>query len=99
MPFIDSNYSFEIVILVISKKLSKLVFFVSAYYAHCTFRRREVEGLVKCSLTFKFWHLIKRGAYFETRRKEIIIYSPFDFEIVKCDILSVEMFTSYVSNS
>ena len=26
------------------------------------------EVLVKCSLTFKFGYLIKRGAYFETRR-------------------------------
>ena len=25
-------------------------------------------GLVKCSLTFKVGYLIKRGAYFETRR-------------------------------
>ena len=25
-------------------------------------------GLVKCSLTFKVEYLIKRGAYFETRR-------------------------------
>ena len=27
-----------------------------------------VGGLVKCGLTFKVGYLIKRGAYFETRR-------------------------------
>ena len=51
--------------------------------------------LVKCPLTVKVGYLIKRGAYFETRRN----YTPFDFEIRKCDILSVAMSTSYVSNS
>ena len=29
--------------------------------------------LVKCSLTFKVEHLIKRGAYFETRRNYNIL--------------------------
>ena len=72
-PFaLYSNYSFEIVILVMFlKKLSKLVFFCSAYYAHCTFRRRQGwGGLVKCSLTFifKVGYFFKREAYFETRR-------------------------------
>ena len=44
-PFaLHCYYSFKIVILVISKKLSRLVFFRSAYYAHCTFRRREGKG-------------------------------------------------------
>ena len=56
------------------------------------------RGLVKCSLTFKVQYLNKRGAYFETREK--LQYTPFDFEIGKCDIfLSVAMFTSYVSYS
>ena len=54
-------------------------------------------GLVKRSLTFKVGYLIKRGAYFETKRNFNI--PLFDFEIGKCNILSVEMFTSYVSNS
>ena len=55
---------------------------------------RQVGGL---ALTFKVGHLIKRGAYFEAKRNYNV--PLFDFEIGKCDILSVAMFTSYVSNS
>ena len=44
-------------------------------------------------LTFKDGCLTKRGAYFETRRY------PFDSEIEKCDMVSIAMFTSFVSNS
>ena len=66
---LHSNHSFELVIFSnVCKKLSKLVFFRSAYNAHCTFRRRQGCELVKCFLTFKVGYLIKRGAYFETRR-------------------------------
>ena len=72
------------------QKLSKLVFFHSAYNAHCTFmqfypvkifmRRQGWRGgggggggggLVKCSLTFIFECLVKRGAYF--KHEEILI--------------------------
>ena len=50
IPFaLHSNYSFEIVILVMFlKKLSKLVFFRSAYYAHFTFKRRRGWGEGAC---------------------------------------------------
>ena len=54
-------------------------------------------GLVKCFLTFKVGYLIKRGAYFETGRNFNI--PLLISKIRKCDILSVEMFTSFVSNS
>ena len=53
-------------------------------------------GVVKCSLTFKVGYLIKRGAYFETRRSFNIALLISKSENVISS--AVAMFTSYVSN-
>ena len=69
-PFVPhSNYSFEIVILVMFLKNSQNFF---SFALHVMPAARSgggrIGGLVKCSLTFKVGYLIKRGAYFETKR-------------------------------
>ena len=101
-PFaLHSNHSFEIVILVMFLKNCQNLFSFVLLIMPTALSGGGSDGggggLVKCSLTFKVGYLIKRGAYFETRVK--LQYTPFDFEIGKCDILSVVMFTSYVSYS
>ena len=71
-PFaLHSNYSFEIVILVMFLKIVKTCFLSLCLLCPLHFQEEAGEGgggLVKCSLTFKVRYLIKRGAYFETRR-------------------------------
>ena len=53
--------------------------------------------LIKCSLTFKVGYLIKRGAYFETRRNyNIPLLISKSENVISCP---VAMFKSYVSNS
>ena len=73
-PFaLHSNYSFKIVILVMFLKNCQNLF---SFGLLCPLHFQEEAGvdgggggvLVKCSLTFKDGYLIKRGAYFETRR-------------------------------
>ena len=72
-PFaIHSNYSFEIVILVMFLKTIKTCFILLCLLCPLHFQEEGgVDGgevLVKCSLTSKVGYLIKRGVYFETRR-------------------------------
>ena len=75
-PFaLHSNYSFEIVILVMFLKNCQNLFYFALLIMPTELsgggrggRGVGVEVLVKCSLTFKVGYLIKRGAFFETRR-------------------------------
>ena len=69
-PFaLHSNYSFEIVILVMFLKHCQNLFsFALLIMPTALSGGGRGGGLVKCSLTFKVGYLVKRGAYFETRR-------------------------------
>ena len=64
-----SNYSFEIVILVMFlKNCQNLFSFVLLIMPTALSGGGRGGGLIECYLTFKVGYLIKRGAYFETRR-------------------------------
>ena len=77
-PFaLHSNYSFEIVILVMFLKNCQTLFSFALLIMPTALsgggrggrgRGGGGEMLLKCSLTFKVGYLIERGAYFETRR-------------------------------
>ena len=76
-PFaLHSNYSFEIVILVMFLKNCQNLFSFALLIMPTALSgggRGGGEMLAKCSLTFKVGYLIKRGAYFETIRNYNIL--------------------------
>ena len=78
-PFaLHSNYSFEIVILVMFLKNCQNLFSFALLIMPTALSGGGGGGgggemLAKCSLTFKVGYLIKRGAYFETIRNYNIL--------------------------
>ena len=75
-PFaLHSNYSFEIVILVMFLKNCQNLFSFALLIMPTALSGGGRGGgmLAKCSLTFKVGYLIKRGAYFETIRNYNIL--------------------------
>ena len=86
-PFaLHSNYSFEIVILVMFLKICQNLFsFALLIMPTALSGGGRGEMLAKCSLTFKVGYLIKRGAYFETiRNYNILLLISKSENVISC---------------
>ena len=89
-PFaLHSNYSFEIVILVMFLKNCQNLFSFALLIMPTALsgggRGGGGEMLAKCSLTFKVGYLIKRGAYFETiRNYNILLLISKSENVISC---------------
>ena len=89
-PFaLHSNYSFEIVILVMFLKNCQNLFSFALLIMPTALsgrgRGKGGEMLAKCSLTFKVGYLIKRGAYFETiRNYNILLLISKSENVISC---------------
>ena len=102
-PFaLNSNYSFEIVILVMFLKDCQNLFSFALLIMPTALSGGGSGGgggggLVKFSFTLRLGiYLIKRRAYFETTEK--LQYTPFDFEIGKCDSSDAYLLRQLLSN-
>ena len=91
-PFaFHSNYSFEIVILVMFLKNCQNLFSFALLIMPTALSGGGRGGggggqmLAKCSLTFKVGYLIKRGAYFETiRNYNILLLISKSENVISC---------------